>query len=108
MAARLVTKKLNFSVVPPPDVDEVASPPEVDEAPPPDVDEVASPPEEVDEAPPPEVDEAPPPDDEVVPPPEVDEVLVAPSLEASASESEPEQPTTCENSARVRGSSKGR
>jgi hypothetical protein len=45
--------------------------------------------------------------DEVVPPPE-DEVLVEPSLEASASESGPEQPTTCEKSARVRGSSKWR
>ncbi|WP_437827850.1 hypothetical protein [Sorangium sp. So ce1153] len=104
MAARLVTKKLNLSVVPPPEeVDEAASPPEVDEVASPD-DEAVPPPEEVEE-----VDEAvPPPDDEVVPPPEVDEVLVAPSLEASAVESEPEQPATYENSATVRGSSNGR
>ncbi|MGK3986460.1 hypothetical protein WME99_25670 [Sorangium sp. So ce136] len=104
MAARLVTKKLNLSVVPPPEVvDEVASPPEVDEVASPD--DEAVPPPEVDEVVPPD-DEVVPPDDVVPPPPEVDEVLVAPSLEASASESELEQPTTCDNSARERGSSK--
>ncbi|XXX73977.1 hypothetical protein WMF30_40655 [Sorangium sp. So ce134] len=105
MAARLVTKKLNLSVVPPPELDEVTSPPELDEVAPPELDEVAPPP---DEAPPPDDDEAPPPELDEAPPPELDEVLVAPSLEASASEPEPEQPTTCESSARVRGSSKGR
>ncbi|KYF88971.1 hypothetical protein BE20_02525 [Sorangium cellulosum] len=86
MAARLVTKKLNFSVVPPP-VDAVVVPPPVVAVVLPPV--VAVVPVVL---PPPVVAE----------PPELDDAPVAPSLEDPASE--PEQPSAGESSARVRGS----
>ncbi|WP_433935412.1 hypothetical protein AB3662_11925 [Sorangium cellulosum] len=113
MAARLVTKKLNGSVVPPP-VElllAVAEPPLVAE-PPPLVAEppplVAEPPPLVAEPPPlvaepPEVAEPPP---VVAAPPELDDASDAPSLEAPRSPLE--QPSTGEDSAMVRGSHRER
>ncbi|WP_155797968.1 hypothetical protein [Sorangium cellulosum] len=122
MAARLVTKKLNGSVVPPPvelllAVTEppplVAEPPPLVAEPPPLVAEppplVAEPPPLVAE-PPPLVAEPPPlvaePPPLVAEPPELDDAPVAPSLAASASPLE--QPSTCENSAMVTGSHRER
>jgi hypothetical protein len=87
-------------MVPPPDeavvLEEEASPPDEavvleEEAPPPDEVVVL---EEEEEAPP----------VGAKPPPALDDVLVASS--AGVSESEPEQPSTCENRATVRGRSK--
>ncbi|WP_129578236.1 MULTISPECIES: hypothetical protein [Sorangium] len=102
MAARLVTKKLNFSVVPPP-VDAVVLPPPVDAVVlPPPVDAVVLPPPVDAVVLPPPVDAVVLPPPAVAEPPELDDAPVAPSLEDSVSEAE--QPSAGESSARVRGS----
>ncbi|MGK4001390.1 hypothetical protein WMF31_02110 [Sorangium sp. So ce1036] len=103
MATRLVTKKLNFSVAAPPVPLLVVVPAPV-------VVVVVPAPVVVVVVPAPVVVVVPAPVVVVLPlvapepPPELDDVLVAPSLEASPSA--PEQPSTCENSAMERGRNK--